>query len=258
MRLHSWHIVYGVLPAHSIRKSLQCWQENTWVVWHLAIHVFPKGTPLLSGILILSVLVQEVHGNIQSVLYIALEAKILVPDKWQHPCSVRVHIRPHMTPPAHITCKSSTHGVISYGRKLVFTANPLAADKWQYPWSFWAHIRLYMAHPAHMACTPASPSLLLGDADRHHDPCPNIVHICLNMALPAETAGRNSTCSDAHTTEARLLISCAEHSSTKQHRMASRCPPMCVHLALSLTCRQEAHLCQKFEGVLSCNLSVSE
>ena len=74
---------------------------QTWAARHLPIHVLSEGDPLLRGILICAIAVQEVHGHIQCILHIAFKAKVLVPDKGQHARPIRVHIRPDMTPPAH-------------------------------------------------------------------------------------------------------------------------------------------------------------
>ena len=86
--------------AASRRRST----KQTWAAGHLALHVFPEGDPLLRGVLVHAVAVQEVHGHIQRVLHVALKAKVLVPDKGQHARPVWVHIRPDVTPPAHIPC----------------------------------------------------------------------------------------------------------------------------------------------------------
>ena len=84
--------------------SRRCSTKQTWASRHLALHVFPEGDPLLRGVLVHAAAVQEVHGHIQRVLHIALEAKVLVPDEGQHARPVGVHIRPDVTPPAHIPC----------------------------------------------------------------------------------------------------------------------------------------------------------
>jgi hypothetical protein len=78
--------------------------RRTGVLGHPALHVFPEGTPLLCGVLVLAIAVQEVHGHIQSILHIALKAKVLVPHERQHPRPVRIHVCPHMAAPACIAC----------------------------------------------------------------------------------------------------------------------------------------------------------
>ena len=88
-------------------------QNPTWQYWQVARHEVPEGGPLPRGRQVLLVPVDEIHRHVHCILCVALKAKIVVPDKGQNPAAVRIHVLPHMAPPAEVTCSIAMPDYVS-------------------------------------------------------------------------------------------------------------------------------------------------
>lgn len=69
-----------------------------------AIKELSEGDPVFGGVQVHVVSVGKVHGHIQGILCVPLEAKVTVPHKRQDAAAVSINILPNPAPPAQVSC----------------------------------------------------------------------------------------------------------------------------------------------------------
>lgn len=91
-----------------MRRHLPSEAKHTWTERVPPLQKLTESHPLLRGVLVHTVLVQEVHGHIKCILHIAGKPKIVVPDERQDPTPVIICVGPHMTAPRAVACKQES------------------------------------------------------------------------------------------------------------------------------------------------------